>query len=114
MKNLLAWMGRHKNLGLLAAILLVSWACDDPASDATDMNCAEILNAVKTEWENTGKMLYALEDAYWLTSPTVMERAQFSALQQETKKAIKRYNSLRRDGLKKDCPIVEAYPEREE
>ena len=112
MKNLLAWMGRHKNLGLLAAILLVSWACD-PASDATDMNCAEILNAVKTEYENTGKMLYVLKDAYWLAD-SPMERAQFYALQQGTKKAIKRYNSLRRDGLKKDCPIVEAYPEREE
>lgn len=51
MKNLLVWMGRHKNLGLLATILLVSWACD-PASDTytTFANCAELQKSLRATY----------------------------------------------------------------
>ena len=104
MKNLLAWMGRHKTLGLLAAILLVSWACD-PASDTDSTfakkaeNCAKLRKSLPATYNKR-----KLAIANFLNDPNSrLAKFEYQLLFHQY---LAEYSAAVRD----DCPISRMYP----
>ena len=100
MKNLLAWIGRHKNLGLLAAILFVSWACD-PASDTdtTVANCAKLQKSLHATYNKR-----KLAIANFLNDPNSrLAKFEYELLFAQY---LAQYSAAERDG----CLISPMYP----